>query len=168
MLVSAVGLAVVASAGPVAAQYGGTQGFIVDPPVINSGSEIALLGTGCEGESSVVFTIEPLGITLGETTPDPNGDFYLPNVPIDLDPGIYPITATCGDLILVAQITVLAGDGLLGGIDTDGDGIPDQFAFTGASTTIIKLAAVALTAGVFFVLVARRRQPDLAPRPVAG
>lgn len=156
-------LAVVAVAtGTAHAQYGGTQGFVIDPPVINTGGSVSMLGTGCEDTSSVVFTIEPLGITLGETTPDTNGDFFLPDVTLDLAPGVYPVTATCGDLAMVAQVTVLAaGAGV--GIDTDGDGIPDSVAFTGAGTMIIKGGLAVFCLGLFFVLATRRRSEQPAP-----
>ncbi|MGI9602576.1 MAG: hypothetical protein ACR2QE_11870 [Acidimicrobiales bacterium] len=144
---------------PAHAQYGGTQGFVIDPPVINTGGTVSMLGTGCEGEPAVVFTIEPLGITLGETTPDTNGDFFLPDVTLALQPGVYPVTATCGDVVMVAQVTVLAvGAGV--GVDTDGDGIPDSVAFTGAGTLIIKSGLVLLCLGLFFILAAKRRNED--------
>lgn len=149
----------VLGATPARAQYGGTQGFVIDPPVINTGDTVSMLGTGCEGEAVVVFTIEPLGVTLGQTAPLPNGDFYLPDVPLDLSPGVYPVTATCGDVSMVAQVTVLAvGAGV--GVDTNGDGIPDAVAFTGAGTLIVKLALLVLCVGLFIVLASKRRSED--------
>ncbi|MDH3704668.1 MAG: hypothetical protein OES57_01290 [Acidimicrobiia bacterium] len=160
-LALAVALAVVAIVGvsPAAAQYGGTQGFVIDPPVINTGDTVSMLGTGCQDASTVVFTIEPLGITLGQTTPLANGDFFLPDVTLDLAPGVYPVTATCGDVSMVAQVTVLAvGAGV--GIDTDGDGIPDSVAFTGAGTLVVKLALVVLCLGSFILLAGKRRTDD--------
>ncbi len=158
--VACVLLVLTVGSAPALAQYGGTQGFVIDPPVVHTGDTVSMLGTGCEGDPTVVFTIEPLGITLGETTPLDNGDFFLPNVVLDLAPGVYPITATCGDTVMVAQVTVLA---LGAGVDANGDGIPDAVAFTGVGTLVIKVALAVLCIGLFFILTGRRRREQDEP-----
>ena len=77
---------------------------MIDPPVVNTGGTVAFLGTGCENESTVTFVVEPLDLELGETSPVDGGDFYLADVVITLEPGVYPVTAVKGDC---------TGDGLV-------------------------------------------------------
>lgn len=153
----AAACALIASTGGIAsAQYGGNQGFIINPSQTLPGGEVSFLGTGCAPGSQVTFTIANPAIDLGTTTADntSEGNFFLGNVviPIGTPPGVYTVTATCGDTILVASLTVL--DVPLPPPSSGG------LAVTGSSRTIpmAKIAIVLIAVGGAILLATGRRR----------
>lgn len=167
---------VLATAGVSGAQYGGNQGFIINPSQVFAGNSVSFLGTGCEPGSTVTFTIEDLTIQpdstvvvtrsalaldLGSTNADntSEGNFFLGNVviPIGTPPGIYDVTAVCGDTTLTASLTVLA----LPPTTT-----PPSLAVTGTSSTIpmAKVAVVLIALGGAILLITGKRRERSAQR----
>lgn len=152
----AVLVALFVAATPAAAQYGGNQGFLIEPPQVFPGDTVSFLGTGCPPGSTVTFTIPSLGIELGSTTADntSEGNFFLGDVviPESVPPGSHDVVATCGDTTLVASLTVLQPP-----TTTSGGGL----AVTGSSTTIpMTKIAVGLIAvgGLVLLMTGRRRE----------
>ena len=139
------------------AQYGGTQGFIIDPAEGYPGDTVNLLGTGCGANTTVVFTILQNGQIIATTraNADPDGTFFVEGVVIpDIAPGTYDVEAHCGTRSMVAQMTVLARSRP-----------PGPLAFTGAnSVPLIRAGVILVAAGALALFgVRRRRQAEAVP-----
>ena len=149
-LVFAMGYAATAQA-----QYGGTQGFIIDPAEGFPGDTVNLLGTGCGANTTVVFTILQNGQIIATTSAnaDPDGTFFVEGVVIpDIPAGTYDIEARCGTRSMVAQMTVLARSRP-----------PGPLAFTGANSVPLIRVGVILLAGGALALFGVRRRRQIEP-----
>ena len=135
------------------AQYGGTQGFIIDPAQGYPGDTVNLLGTGCGANSPVTFTIVQNGQVIATTTAnaDPDGSFFVNGVVIpNLPPGVYDVRADCGSRSLVAQMTILARPP-----------VPSRLAFSGSnSLPTVKIAVLLIGMGALAIVAVRRRRRD--------
>lgn len=91
--------ALIAAAPRVGAQYGGNQGFLIDPPIAEQGERVNFLGVACGANTEIVFIIRELGLIIARTVTSADGDgaFFVSNVlvPDDLPPGLYTIEARC-------------------------------------------------------------------------
>lgn len=175
-------------AAPAAAQYS----FIVTPGEVQPGGTISIEGEGCSPGETVTVTISPVSdadaaaaaapIVLGETVADSDGTFSLEAViPDDLDPGDHTVTATCGEHVLTATITVNdtpadpeddeptppgdqkptpPGDGTGGdGGGTGGGGGGGGLPTTGSDVgRYVLIGAGLLAVGGFFLIGTRRRR----------
>ena len=95
-LVIAVLMAALALPHAAHAQYGGAQGFLIDPPQGYPGDRVNLLGTGCGPRSTVTFVITETNTGWTQTTSgsDADGSFFVGGVEIpDLPPGTYTVEA---------------------------------------------------------------------------
>ncbi|NNE73311.1 MAG: hypothetical protein HKN26_06590 [Acidimicrobiales bacterium] len=156
--------ALLASAAPAGAQYGGTPALVVNPPVILPGGEINAIGSGCGAGETVIGRVEVVDIALGSIVADSNGDFVLADTPVDAPPGIYPVTFTCELLVLAAELTVVDpedAEEALRAIEARRE-LEDGLAFTGSdlSALLPKVGAVLITLGALFLAAGRRRRTD--------
>ncbi len=170
LLVATILLSLAFGSGVAGAQYGGTSGVVINPPVILSGDSIEIIGSGCADGERVEVTVPALGEIIATTTAiGENGDFTLTNVIVVAPiPGIYPVEITCGNLTLTAEVTVVDSEQERAArqrlIDEQAarDELDGPLAFTGGELTvqIVRAAAAFLTVGVLLAMVGRRRRDE--------
>lgn len=181
VIASVACLLVLAAPAVAHAQYGGSQGMLVDPASAFPGDTVRVIGTGCEPLAEIIFTmvvpVPPPPPTNGDAdattteaapafeerevgttraTRDGDGGFVADiTLPESLTPGIHTLTARCGDLELTADIEILDAD----------DGPDGPLAFTddrddGISTPWLLIGLVATSAPLFWWLLGPRRSDD--------
>jgi hypothetical protein len=158
-------LGLVAFASPVAhAQYISSCGFVLDPPVIDIGGQIHIIGAGFTPGGTVTFYISgPSGkqvLGTAQVNNDPDGGVdALFNIPASFNTdGEYEITATCPDGQLASN-TIIVGQGF---VTTT---TPTALPVTGASHTagFVRLAAILIAlGGLILVATAGRRRAAAA------
>ena len=175
LVVAAILFSLASGSGGAGAQYGGTSGLVINPPVIISGDSIEMVGSGCQDDEQVNAVVPALGETIATTTAvGENGDFTMTNVVVVAPiPGIYPVEVTCGDLTLIAEVTVVDSEQERNArqrlIDEQEarDELDGPLALTGGNVTthIIRAAAAFLTVGVLLALFGWRRRDEPRTTP---
>jgi LPXTG-motif cell wall-anchored protein len=115
------------------------------PPNVVVGGTIAVSGSACGANQTVVITFN--GVQVATTTTDANGNFSTSfNVPAGTTPGSYTVTASNSICVLSKTVTV---DPVAAA----------KLAFTGSSSSIPSLwvGAGLVALGAALVFVARRR-----------
>jgi LPXTG-motif cell wall-anchored protein len=99
ILIGAVMLVAVFAA-PAAAQY---PPFVITPSGVEQGGTATFRGSGCEPGATVTLTVN--GEVLATATADNNGD-YSGSFVVNLAPGNYTVTATCGNVVNTHPLNV--------------------------------------------------------------
>jgi hypothetical protein len=106
-LVAVVAVALVGAA-PASAQYEpGQPGFVLDPPVVEPGGAVGVIGTGCPPGSLVEVSIE--GAVVGTTTALDDGiGSFLTSITAPGTVGQYVVTVVCEGVTMTQVLTVVA------------------------------------------------------------
>jgi LPXTG-motif cell wall-anchored protein len=144
----------VVTAAPAFAQYGGQCGFVLTPTTVTPGSTVQVVGQNALPNELLIFTIN--GITIGETTADPSGNFSATlTIPTTLPPGTYSVDTNCGNAVSSQSLNVSSANADNGNAANDAGNLPS----TGSNTMLFLRWALALIAiGGLVVLGTRRRQ----------
>lgn len=87
-------------AAPAAAQY---PDFTVTPGGVEAGGSAGFQGSGCQPGETVVVTVD--GRVVATVVADAGGD-YSGSFVVDLAPGEYTVTATCGNVVNTSPLLV--------------------------------------------------------------
>ena len=127
----------------------------VGAQVLGDGA-IRVTGTGCDPGAAVTASVTPAGggavVATGSGTAGSTGAFEI--VTTSVGPGQYQVTATCGELVQVLDVTVPGGTA------------PTSVAQAGAlprtgsdsSLPLAQVGALLIAAGALVFFVSRRRQ----------
>lgn len=99
VLIGAVMLVAVFAA-PAAAQY---PPFVITPSGVEQGGSVSFRGSGCQPGETVTLTVN--GQVVATTTADNNGE-YNSSFVVNLAPGNYTVTATCGNVVNTHPLNV--------------------------------------------------------------
>lgn len=121
--------------------------------VVATGGSVTLTVTGFPAGSTVRFTLNPGGISLGSATANANGTATLTvQIPSNVAPGAYQVLATGGGISAVLNLTITRPT-------LAAPPRPGHTAFTGADVAgLVTLALVLLGVGTGLVIVGRRRR----------
>lgn len=138
-------------AAPAAAQY---PDFTVTPGGVESGGSAGFQGSGCQPGETVVVTIN--GRVMATVVADASGD-YSGSFVVDLAPGEYTVTATCGNVVNTSPLLV-RGVAQTAPTTTRPGVAGAPLARTGSNVNGLALAGAALLlAGGGAMVVARKR-----------
>lgn len=155
-LLALVAMALVAALPSVAdAQYQTSCGFIVDPPIIETGpdAEVHIVGGGFVPGGTAVFYIDGVLLGTADVADDPDGNvevtFPLP-AQFQTD-GEFEITVECPDGATASNV-IIVGRGIA---TTTTAALP----VTGSGSTLdfLRLGGLLVAAGVLMLVAARRR-----------
>ncbi len=130
----------------------------VDPSTFEAGAIVTVVGTGFQ--PSFETTIEFGSDLVGSVTTDAIGGFTTDvTIPADAPPGPNTITAVCDVAVNLVTTSVIVSSNSVTSTTLGGDRLPR----TGSEVEpLVIVGAVALLAGVSFVLVAMRRRRSVA------
>lgn len=130
----------------------------VDPSTFEAGAIVTVVGTGFQPDFET--TIEFGSDLVGTVTTDPTGGFTTQvTIPADATPGPNIITAVCDAAVNLVTTSVIVSSNSVTTTTLGGDRLPR----TGSEVEpLVIVGAVALLAGVAFVLVAMRRRRSVA------
>lgn len=171
MLVMAVLAALfVALPVPANAQYQTTCGFILDPPVIQVGGQVTIIGSQFGSNQTVQFFIArtsspenkvPLGTATSDNDPDGNlrATFPLP-AGFDTD-GEYLLTVTCpqGD---IASNVLIVGVGTATSVPSAAQARTLPVTGSDLPVTLARVGVVAVALGGIVLLATRRKRTHTA------
>lgn len=133
----------------------------VDPSTFGPGDTVTVTGTGLEPNFETIIEFNSVTVQVGTATTDANGEFVADvTIPADADDGAHTITAVCDTQGNVSSTDVTVSSGTqVPPTTTPGGPLPR----TGSDVEpLLVLAAIALLAGVAFVLVSKRRRRTAA------
>src|SRR5690606_37187446 len=131
-----------------AAQYGE---FTVTPGGVTTGGNAGFQGSGCEPGATVTLTIN--GETVATIVADAQGE-YNGSFVVNLAPGNYTVTATCGDHVVTSPLTARGVSQGRPPSSTGGGALPR----TGSNTSTLALAGAALLVVGGGAMVAARKR----------
>jgi LPXTG-motif cell wall-anchored protein len=154
-----VGLVALAEASPAGAG-GGASDYAncvvtVDPSTFEAGDTVTVRGTGLEPDFETIIEFNSVTVQVGTATTDASGSFEVQvTIPADATDGPHTISAVCDTDGNVSSTDVTVSS--ITGTTAPGGG---PLARTGDDTQpLIVVGAIALLAGIAFVLIAQRRR----------
>ena len=131
------------------AQYA-APGLFVSDATVARGDQIQATATGCPPGLTVSFTLD--GRPVGSATADVYGDATISFV-VDVAPGTHQLGDSCSNSTLTLRVAAVASS------DDGPTSAGPALSRTGSTSTtvLVKVAALAITAGGLLVLAARRR-----------